>query len=115
MASVPQDRQRHPHGLGDVINDQSVRALFEKMRRDLAQIHTDVSVVESEIDFRAEYGDEVICRVVPYRELLHVHVGANPTWEARIRSETAYADVMERVVGVFLRCISAPADNNALS
>jgi hypothetical protein len=77
-------------------------------------MHTDVRVVESGVDFRAEYGDAVICRVVPYRELLHVHVGADPTWEARIRSETAYADVMERVVGVFLRCVSQPRDNNPL-
>lgn len=115
MGTRASEAHADPPGLADVIADKSVRALFDRLIADLGRIHTGVQVQESPVDVRAEFDGTVICRVVPYRELLHVHVGTDPTWEARVRTEAAYVELMERVVGVFLRCVAAPTQDKRLS
>jgi len=62
-----------------------------------------VRVVESGVELRADFENHLFCRVVPYRELLHIQVGTDPTWEIRVRDRAAYAGAVDRIFREFLR------------
>ncbi len=89
--------------LADVVTDPKVARLLDDLRVALPRLHGDMRVVESAMDLRAEFRGELVCRVVPYRELLHVQVGEEPMWEARIRSTREFPHVIDRIVRAFLR------------
>jgi hypothetical protein len=92
--------------LADVVADRAVARVVGDLRVALARLHGDVRVVETEVELRAEFRGVIICRVVPYRELLHVQVGQNPTWETRLRSAGEFPDVMHRIVRAFLHAFA---------
>jgi hypothetical protein len=96
------DDRRRSVKFGDVIANATVRALFHELIDILSNLHEDVEVLKSEVDIRAEYTGITMCRVVPYRELFHLHVGANPIWEVRVRNEASYLDAVDRILDEFL-------------
>jgi hypothetical protein len=94
--------------LADVVADRDLERLVDDTRLALTSLHSEVRVEETSVEMRGEFRGAVLCRVVPYRELLHFQVGENPTWEARLRTESEYAEVMERIVRAFLRALAHP-------
>jgi len=63
----------------------------------------DIDVRVSAVELRAFYRDELLCRVVPYRELFHVLVGDHPVWETRVRNEETYLETTDRTLQRFLQ------------
>jgi hypothetical protein len=104
------DERRRSVGFGDVIANVSVRGFFHELIDILSNLHEDVEVSRSPVDIRAEYGGRSICRVVPYRELIHLHVGDSPAWETRIRDEAGYLDAVDRILDVYLSCVAGDAN-----
>ena len=92
--------------LADNISDHSVRDIYLRMLDMLTNLHEDVRVNESNVDVRAECGNVLICRLVPYRELIHAQIGESPKWEIRIRTQNDSNDAIERILNTFLRTIS---------
>ena len=111
--------ERRPSGkLGDVIANVTVRGFFCELIGILTDLHEDVEVQHGPVDIRAEYAGRSICRLVPYRELFHLHIGESPVWEVRVRDEAGYLDAVDRILDVYLSMVSAdarPARNYAAS
>lgn len=95
--------------LDNVVANQALARLVPDLRVALARLHSEVRVVETSMELRAEFHGVVICRVVPYRELLHIQVGQDPMWEARVRKANEFPQVMDRIVRAFLRALARPA------
>ena len=95
-----------PDRLGDVITDGAVRGYYREVVKHLENLHGDVAVRKSEIDLRAEFAGRTICRIVPYRELLHIQVGDSVVWETRVRTESGFMEAMGRILEAFLRLAS---------
>jgi hypothetical protein len=104
-ASLPTPVQR----LSETVGDAAVRERFVQLVGDVMRLHQDVSVTLSGIDVRAEFSGRTLCRIVPYRELIHVQVGEDPVWETRMRSESGYAESVHRIVDEFLRAAAIAA------
>jgi hypothetical protein len=101
-----------PHSsLAEVVANPALARLVDDLRVALARLHSDVRVMETSMELRAEFHGVAICRVVPYRELLHIQVGEDPMWEARVRKANEFPQVMDRVVRAFLRAHGAEADS----
>jgi len=81
--------------------------MYHRLVQVLRELHTDVGVSESGVELRAELGGRMLCRVVPYRELLHIQVGDSPTWEVRVRDEAGFLDAVDRTLAAFLRLVAA--------
>ncbi len=90
-----------PSALADVIVDQSVRSMYLRLVDVLRRLHGDVCVEESAVELRAGFRQRTLCRVVPYRELLHIQVGSDPTWEVRVRDRAGYLAVTDRILREF--------------
>jgi hypothetical protein len=89
-----------------VVADRTLARLVDDMRTGLTRLHSDVRVVETSVDLHMEFRGVVICRVVPYRGLLHFQIGEDPVWETRLRSPGEFPEVMNRIVRTFLRAYS---------
>jgi hypothetical protein len=72
---------------------------------ELARLHGDVSLSVGTVDIRAEAWGRQLCRIVPYRELIHVQVGEAPMWESRVRDEAAYLEAIDMILSTFLRAV----------
>jgi hypothetical protein len=107
------EERRRSVGFGDVIANVSVRGFFHELIDILSNLHEDVDVRRSPVDIRAEYGARTICRIVPYRELIHLHVGDSRVWEARIRDEAGFLDAVDRILDVYLTCVARDASANS--
>jgi hypothetical protein len=77
--------------------------MYLRMLALLRSLHRDVRAEESGVELRADYGRHILCRVVPYRELLHVQVGEDPLWEVRVRDRAAFEETVERVLRAYCR------------
>lgn len=105
--------ERHPSGkLGDVISNVTVRGFFCELVDMLADLHEGVEVQHGPVDIRAEYAGKSICRIVPYRELVHLHIGESPVWEVRVREETGYLEAVDRILDVYLTLVSEAGRSN---
>ena len=91
---------------GDIIANVSVRGFFHELVDVLTHLHEDVEVQYSPVDIRAEYCGRTICRIVPYRELVHMQIGDDPVWEVRIRGEAGYLDAVDLIFDVFLKLVA---------
>lgn len=98
-----------PSSLAEVVANPALARLVDDLRVALARLHGDVRVVETSMELRAEFHGVAICRVVPYRELLHIQVGQDPMWETRLRKASEFPPVMDRIVRDFLRAVARPA------
>jgi hypothetical protein len=83
-----------------------VKALFLRLADDLNRLHGDVTVSVSDIDLRADAAGRPLCRLVPYRELIHVQVGDGPTWESRVRESGGYYQAVDMIVATLLQLLS---------
>lgn len=83
-----------------------VRGLFLRLADDLNRMHGDVCVTVSDIDLRADAAGRPLCRLVPYRELIHVQVGDGPAWESRVRETGGYYQAVDMIVATLLQALS---------
>lgn len=81
--------------------------MYERLVGILRGLHTDVCVNETGVELRARVGDRTLCRVVPYRELLHIQIGDAPVWEVRVRDEAAFLDAVDRVLRAFTEVVAS--------
>lgn len=80
--------------------------MYATLVTSLESLPGSVRVVESRVDLRAEVGEQLLCRIVPYRELLHIQVGGDPGWEVRVRDRGAYFEAVDRILREFCRIAS---------
>jgi len=104
---------RGPDGLGDVIASANVRQLYHALLETLVSLHDGVALRHSAVDVRAEFRGRTFCRIVPYRELVHLQVGEAPVWEVRVRDEVEYLEAVDRILGVFTRLAASAATDAA--
>lgn len=83
--------------------------LIDELCTLMPRLHSEVRVQETPYELSIQFRDVSLCRVVPYRELLHVQVGQDPVWETRLRSAREWPEVMERIVRAFLRALARTA------
>lgn len=95
-------RPPHSHGLDEVIADRVVRGLYRRLLALVSALHEDVRVEESDVDVRVAFGEHALCRVVPYRELVHVLIGTDGTWETRVRDEQGFRVLADRLLREFV-------------
>lgn len=100
------EERRRTEEFGRVITNTSVRALFHELLEIVSTLHDGVTIHRSPVDIRAEYAGRTICRVVPYRELIHLQIGDAPVWEVRVRDEAGYLDAVDRILDVFLTVVA---------
>lgn len=89
-------------GLGEIISDASIRRRFDDLLGLLEGLHERVTVSIGNVDVRVEYDGKLLCRVVPYRELIHLQIGDSPTWEIRVGNDKGYAEAVDRILKTFL-------------
>jgi len=83
-----------------------VRDLCSRLVDELGSLHGDIEVVGTGVDIRAEFRGRTLCRLVPYRELVHIQVGDSPVWEGRIRNDRDYLEVVDMILRAFVRMAS---------
>ena len=88
--------------LAGEIADGQVRRLFARFVETMSGLHEDIRSEGTDVELRFLYHDQLLCRLVPYRELFHVQVGESPAWETRVRTLEAYADTVDRALQRFL-------------
>ncbi len=85
-----------------MIHDRNVKRLYQSFLDAIQSFHNEVGLETTRVEIRAYYGNALLCRVVPYRELFHVQVGEENAWEIRVRDEAGYLDTLDRVLVRFL-------------
>lgn len=88
--------------LGDEIASAPVRQLYKRYVRLVSGMHDEIEARASAVEVRLFFRSELVCRLVPYRELFHVQVGDGQAWETRVRSEESFLDTMDRTLQRFL-------------
>lgn len=106
MTTGNRNEKHHSDRFGDVIDNVAIRGYFHELIDILSSLHEDVAVHLGPVDIRAEYANRTICRVVPYRELIHIHIGDAPVWEVRVRNEAGYLEAVDGILDVFLDFVS---------
>jgi len=106
MTSRNLNHRSRSDDFGETITNLTVRGYFYELLEILTNLGEDVEIGASPVDIRAEYSGNTICRLVPYRELIHLHVGGGPIWEVRIRDEAGYLEAVDRILDVYL-CLAA--------
>ncbi len=101
--------EQHALVLVDTIADAGVRELCLRLLKEVSGLHADVVVSADGVDIRAEVRGRSLCRIVPYRELFHVQVGASPMWESRVRDEAGYFEAVDMILRTFLRAMARAA------
>jgi hypothetical protein len=84
----------------------TVRGYFYELVKIVSGLNADVDVQYGSVDIRVEYTGKCICRIVPYRELIHLHIGESPVWEVRVRDEAAYLEAVDRILDVYLAIVA---------
>lgn len=87
--------------LGDVIADAAVHKLYHRLIAYVSGLHEDLDMRRSAVEIHAEYHGRPLCRIVPYRELLHIHVGDAPAWEVRVRDDAGFLEAVHRILENF--------------
>lgn len=93
--------------LADTIADAGARERFVRLVTEVGRLHPGVDVTVTGVDVRAEFNGGTLCRIVPYRELIHVQVGEDPMWETRVRTDAGYLAALDRIVDAFLRAAAS--------
>ncbi len=87
---------------GDVIANRELQELYRRFIDSVRDIHEDVVLDINHMEIWARFGDSVLCRIVPYRELFHVQVGQDNIWEIRVRNRSGCLETLDRVLSRFL-------------
>lgn len=98
----PVRAERPASALAEAITDRYVREMFDSLIERLGALHDDVTVSADGVDVRVEYSGLFLCRLVPYRELIHIQIGESPTWEIRVRDEAGYFQAVDRILRTFV-------------
>lgn len=80
-----------------------LKSLFSELISHLAALNEMVEVRSCDFEVRIELSNNLICRIVPYRELLHIQVGDRPGWEVRIRDEQGYFEALDMCISQYLK------------
>jgi hypothetical protein len=80
-----------------------LKSLFSELILHLSALNDEVEVRSCDIEVRIELSNNLICRIVPYRELLHIQVGDCPGWEVRIRDEQGYFEALDMCISQYLK------------
>jgi len=106
--SIPQPlrTERPVSALAETISDRYVREMFDSLVELLGGLHNEVTVSADGVDVRVEYSGRQLCRLVPYRELIHIQIGDGSVWEIRVRDETTYFQAADRILRTFV-CFAA--------
>lgn len=107
MNAKQKDKRPRPVDFGDIITHLPVRNFFHELIDILSGLHSDVQIRRSPVDIRAEFNGRTICRVVPYRELIHLQVGDTTVWEVRVRDEAGYLEAVHRILETYLALAAA--------
>lgn len=92
-----------------------MRQIYDRLLTGLRVLHHDVAVTENALEARAEYAGRSLCRLVPYREVIHVQIGESPQWESRIRDSAGFHSAMDRLVKTFLEMASSTGRERPLT
>ena len=106
MTSRNLNHRNQSDDFGETITNLAVRGYFYELLEILTNLGEDVEISASPVDIRVEYSGNTICRLVPYRELIHLHVGHKPVWEVRVRDESGYLEAIDRILDVFLNLVA---------
>jgi hypothetical protein len=91
----------------DAVATAGVRRLCQQLVEEISNLHRDVELTATDVDIQAEIRTRgrarPLCRIVPYRELIHVQVGSDPMWESRVRDEAGYFAAIDMILRTFLR------------
>ncbi len=87
----------------DVIAVAGAREAWDRLLACVEGLGDDVRVRRGPMEVRAEVAERTLCRLVPYRELVHVLVGDSPAWETRVRTPDDVFDAADRIVTAYLR------------
>lgn len=98
-------RQGSVRSLADGVGDPAVRELCRRLIDELECLHSAVSMTAGAVDVRVDAWGRQLCRIVPYRELIHVQVGDERTWETRVRDEDSYVEALDMILSAFLRAV----------
>lgn len=107
MTSQKENHRNRLDDFGESIANLTVRGFFYELLEILSNLGEDVEIGTSPVDIRAELFGKTLCRVVPYRELIHLHVGDDPVWEIRVRNETGHLEAVDRILEVYLAVVAA--------
>ncbi|UCG53388.1 MAG: hypothetical protein JSW58_07500 [Candidatus Latescibacterota bacterium] len=87
---------------GNLIASRKVRKLYYRFLEAICGIHDEVQERTTRLESRVFFGDILLCRVVPYRDLFHVQVGGENPWEIRVRDAESCFDTLDHVLARFL-------------
>lgn len=92
--------------LSEAITDSRLQEIYLDCVAKVSSLHEEVTHSVTDLEVRFFFRGALLVRIVPYRELLHVHVGDNPGWEVRIREEEGYLETLDLILNQFLRIFS---------
>jgi len=91
-----------------LIRNHEVRKLYIDLIGKLASAHPNIEAVVSPVEARYMVKGKCLCRVVPYRDLLHIQIGEEPCWEVRVRGGHDYPSALDRILRELLRLLAPP-------
>ncbi|UCH84138.1 MAG: hypothetical protein JSW50_00160 [Candidatus Latescibacterota bacterium] len=92
---------------GNAIANQRVKVLYDNFLDAVCGIHEEVNLSTTRVELRILFRNALLCRVVPYRDIIHVQVGDKNPWEIRIRNEESCVDTLDRVLARFFDIYSS--------
>ena len=102
IAPVPGARR-----LAETVADASLRQHFYGLVELLGNLHDEVQLDVGPVEVFARFSGETLCRIVAYRDVLHLQIGESPVWEVRVRDDSAYNAAVDRLVERFLSLSAA--------
>ncbi len=79
-----------------------MRRIYEDILSNIVSLDEDVRLECNSLEVRVHLEEEMLCRIVPYRELVHVKIGEGEVWEIRIREEAGYAEAVDMILKRFV-------------
>jgi hypothetical protein len=95
--------------LAERIGEERLRGLYTRMLDALGSFSGSLDAEVSAVEARFLYRGRFLCRIVPYREIIHIQIGDSPTWETRIRDDSGWAQALDRLFERFLEIYAGRA------
>lgn len=92
--------------LSKAITDSRLQEIYLDCIASVSALHDEVTHTVTGLEVRFFFRGALLARVVPYRELLHIHIGDAPGWEVRVRDEQGYSETLDLILHHFLRIFS---------
>jgi hypothetical protein len=91
--------------LADTISDGRMRELFVDFIESVSSMHQDIMVQATDFEVRMMFKGSMLCRIVPYRELMHVQIGDQLAWEIRVRDDESWLEALDMAIRHSLRVV----------